>query len=387
MFFLRNMAKMAIQSCILPMAYAFAKLRHPGEKKLYVFADAHHTTMPFSLQAMHDHVKRLGIEPVCHFYDYTHEGAIKSLRHAVSFMNLMAQAKYVFICDTFVPVSSGAKHRDTKVVQLCHYSGPFKRIGYASTDDIPRYYSRSVFKNYDLVTASAPMYVPLLRDAMNQPEGVVQPLGSSRSDLFFSDSWTQNCREEFYRSYPEARGKKILLWTPTFRGKAAKPDALDNRNILRLQESLGKEWMVLIRHHPHDDAMAEDDSCRSNCAIATERLLPVTDLLITDYSTTVLDYLAFDRPFLLYAPDLQEYESTRGFFVDYRSITKNMTTDPDALPELVRRVYLQWQDGDRTDIQRCREIYTAACDGHATERILQYLYTMEEKSVCCQKKS
>ena len=50
----RNMAKMVVQYCILPVAYFFAKLRHRGEKKLYVFADAHHTTLPFSLAAMHD---------------------------------------------------------------------------------------------------------------------------------------------------------------------------------------------------------------------------------------------------------------------------------------------------------------------------------------------
>ena len=377
-FFLRNMAKMAIQNCILPAAYGLAKLRHPGKKQLYVFADAHSTTIPFSLEAMYDHVKSLGIQPVCHFHDYTHGGALQSLRHAVAFMDIMARAKYVFICNTFVPVSSGVKHKDTKVVQLCHYSGPFKRIGYASTDDIPSYYSKNVFKNYDLVTASSDMYVPLLAQAMNQPEGVVQPLGTSRSDVYFNAEWNRHCREAFYEQYPQARGKKILLWTPTFRGKAAKPNALDNQDILGLQDTLGAEWLVLIRHHPHDDAMATDDRYRSNCTIPTERLLPVVDLLITDYSTTVLDYLAYEKPFLLYAQDLEEYGSTRGFFVDYRTITKNMTTDSAQLPEMVRRVYEQWLQGDRTDIDRCREIFVSKCDGHATERILEYLHSMEE---------
>ena len=378
-FILRNFAKMAIQYGILPIAYEIAKLRYRGEKTLYVFADAHHTELPFSLAAMHDYVVSLGIEPVCHFYDYTHEGSLRSVCHSIQFMSILAQAKYVFICDTFVPVSSGRKDRRTKVVQLCHYSGPFKKIGYATTDDIPAYYRGNAFKNYDLVTASSEMYVPLLSKAMRQEAGVVQALGVSRSDVYYNEAWNQKCRDEFYEQFPQARGKKVLLWAPTFRGKAASPDALQNEQLAKLQDKLGEDWLVLIKHHPHDDAVAKDVGCRSNCAIPSERLLPVVDLLITDYSTTVLDYLVFGKPFILYAPDLDTYEKTRGFFVEYRKITRNITTDAVQLDQMVRRVYQEWLDGDREDIERCRRTMTRACDGKATERILAYLHSLDEK--------
>lgn len=376
--FFRNIAKMIIQNDILPIAYTLAKCRHPGEKTLYLFADAHHTRLPFSLAAMYQHVVSLGIEPVCHFYDYTHEGSFRSLLHAIAFMDLYAQAKYVFICDTFLPVSSGRKAADTKVVQLCHYSGPFKKIGYATDDDVPCYYKGNVFKNYDLVTASSEMYVPLLTEAMRQQEGAVKALGVSRSDVFYDAAWIARCKKRFYNQYPEARNKKILLWAPTFRGKAAAPDPLNNAVLSQLQEKLGDEWLVLIKHHPHDDAVASDNCFRSNCSISSEKLLPVVDLLITDYSTTVLDYLAFERPFILYAPDLEEYERTRGFFIDYRSITKNLTTDANSLDTMIRTVYQQWLSGDRDDIHRCRERFASACDGKATERIMAYLHSMED---------
>jgi len=376
-YMLRNVSKMLLQNCILPIAYAIARLRHPGEKTLYVFADAHHTAMPFSLERMYDKIVEMGITPGCHFYDYTHEGSLKSMLHAISFMDIMAQAKYVFICDTFLPVSSGKKTKGTKVVQLCHFSGPFKKIGYATQDDIPSYYQGNVFRNYDLVTASAESYVPLLTRAMRQKDGIVQALGVSRSDVFYDEKWVNRCREEFFSQFPHARGRKILLWSPTFRGKAASPDTLDNEAILSLQEKLGEDWLVLIKHHPHDDAVATDPRFRSNCPILTERILPVVDLFITDYSTTVLDYLAFEKPFLLYAPDLEEYERTRGFFVDYRSITKNLTTDAAALENMVRDVYRQWLEGDREEIRRVRKRFASACDGKSTQRILAYLYSME----------
>ena len=372
-FHIRALMKMAVQNCILPIAGTVAQWRYRGEKDLYVFADAHHTSVPFSLEVMYNHVRSLGIEPVCHFHDYTHEGSVKSLCHAISFMDLLARAKYVFICDTFMPVSSGRKPKDTKIVQLCHFSGPFKKIGYATNDDVPAYYKGNVFKNYSLVAVSSEMYVPLLTDAMRQEPGAVQALGVSRSDVFFDPEWVEECRADFYRQFPHAHGKKVLLWAPTFRGKAANPADLDNESMAQLQEKLGDDWLVLIKHHPHDDATATNDRYRSNCSISSERLLPVVDLLITDYSTVVLDYLAFRKPFILYAPDLEEYEATRGFFLDYRNITKNLTCEATHLDDMVRTVYRQWQEGDTTDIDRCRELLTAACDGHATQRILTWL--------------
>lgn len=371
--FLRDVAKMVIQNCILPTAYFLARLWHRGEKSLYVFADAHHTELPFSLEPMYHYVESLGIQPVCHFHDYTHEGAVKSLVHSIRFMSLYAKAKYVFICDNFLPVSSAHKDPRTKVAQLCHFSGPFKKLGYATSDDIPAYYAGNMFRNYDLVTASSPLYVPILTDAMRQPPGVVQALGVSRSDIYYDADWVATCRKEFFEVYPEAVGKKILLWAPTFRGNAMLPDALRNDPLLELQKALGEEWLVLIKHHPHDDAVATDAACRSNCEIPSHKLLPVVDLLITDYSTTVLDYLAFDRPFVLYAPDLEMYEKTRGFFIDYRDITPNQTTDTAALGRLVQEVYAKWQAGDRTDILRCKERFASACDGQATPRILNHL--------------
>lgn len=376
-FLLRNFSKMVIQNGILPCAYVLVKQRHRDEKTLYVFADAHHTSLPFSLEAMYNHVTAMGITPVCHFYDYTHEGAFKSLIHAISFMDILAQAKYVFICDTFLPVSSGRKDPDTRVVQLCHFSGPFKKIGYATTDDVPAYYKGNVFKNYDLVTVSADMYVPLITDAMRQEKGIVRALGVSRSDVYYDKNWLAQCRQEFYCQFPDAQDKKILLWAPTFRGKASSPDVLDNESFAQLQEKLGDDWMVLIKHHPHDDAVAAQDRYRSNCPIATERLLPVVDLLITDYSTIVLDYLVFDRPFILYAPDVEEYENTRGFFVDYNTITKNMTTDATNLDVMVKEVYQQWLKGDRSEILSCKQRFVQACDGRATERILKYLQDLD----------
>jgi len=221
------------------------------------------------------------------------------------------------------------------------------------------------------------MYVPILSSAMRQKKGVVQPLGTSRSDLYFNKRWVEKCKEEFYQCYPTAKDKKVLLWAPTFRGKAGSPDLLDNQKIVELQDTLGDDWLVLISHHPHVDAMIKNPKYRSNCTISSERLLPVVDMLITDYSTTVLDYLVYERPFILYVPDLEEYKNTRGLYVDYYQLTTNITTDAGQLPEMIRSVYIKWENGENKDIDRFKRLFVSACDGNSTKRIVDYLNNLE----------
>ena len=51
--------------------------------------------------------------------------------------------------------------------------------------------------------------------------------------------------------------------------------------------------------------------------LPTNDMLAVTDVLITDYSSIFIDFLATGRPVLFYAPDIAEYESSRGFYLPF----------------------------------------------------------------------
>lgn len=376
-FRLKQYAKMALQHLLLPSAYAFHRLMcRKIEPDLVVFADAHHNELPFSMQPLYSAVKTMGYNIVLHLHDYSHAGSIAGLRYALSFMKLYARARYVFLCDNFLPAASCRKRRETTLVQLWHSCGLLKKMGYDTADDVPRYYWGNVYKNYDLVTVSAECCVPFLSSGMRQPKGVVQPLGVSRTDVYFDEAWLEQCRAEFYKSYPEARDKKILLWAPTFRGSAASPTTVGAQAIERLQEQLGCDWFVISKVHPHAENafFHKGIGTGSNCAIPCERLLPVTDLLITDYSSVLFDYLLFEKPFVLYCADLDEYRAKRGFYIEYSSLTGYIVTDGARLKDTVAAAYAAYESGESRDaIRKSREYHDGACDGKSTERILRYI--------------
>lgn len=144
--------------------------------------------------------------------------------------------------------------------------------------------------------------------AMKLNKGVVKATGLSRTDLFFDDSYKQKCYELFYKKHPDAIGKKLVLWAPTFRGKANNPFILGKNYIDELQEKLGEEWYVLTKVHPHLDSKNHI----SNTNIPTEELLPIIDILITDYSSVIFDYILLSKPLILFVPDYEEYKQKRG---------------------------------------------------------------------------
>lgn len=366
-FTMKQSMKMLLQNWVLPCVYGFwSRVYGKREKDLIIFADAHHSTRPISMKHIYKALAAKGYQLTDEFYNFAELSRFRAALVSVRFMRLYARAKYVFICDNFLPVSSCKKSGDTKVIQLWHACGLMKKMGYDTTEDIPAGYKGNVYRNYDLVTVSAPCCVEPMAKAMHLPTENLKPLGVSRTDVYFHPDWLKRRREQFYEMYPQAKGKKIVLWAPTFRGNAGDPYQVGMEDIEKLEQQLGDEYFLIRKVHPHLDEKLH----LSNCSIITERLLPITDLLITDYSTVLTEYLFFEKPYVLFAPDLAEYQQKRGFYVEYGSLSPYIVTDAAKLYDTCLAAL---RNPDREWIARQRAYHVASCDGHATERIIQEL--------------
>lgn len=367
MFIVKQILKMILQHVVLPLVYGFWRIVYIGKTpELIIFADAHHETLPYSMKNVHDELVRRGYPVVDEICDYGKVSQLKSFGLAAHFMKVYAQAKVVFICDNFFPVVSCKKSNKTKVVQLWHSCGLLKKMGYDTSEDIPGYYIGNVYKNYDLVTVSAPACEEHLTRAMRQSEGVVKALGVSRTDTYFDQQWIDFCKAQFYEKYPEAFGKKVILWAPTFRGNAGDPYQVGTESILQLEKELGEEYFVIRKVHPHIEAKYQ----LSNCSIPSEQLLPVTDLMITDYSSILFDFLFFQKPYVLFAPDLEEYLDKRGFYVEYDSLSPYVVTQEAKLKQTVVSALEAENEGW---LKKQHDFHISSCDGQVTKRILEYL--------------
>ncbi len=361
---------MAVQNIILPLAYFFYR-SGPITKGLVIFADAHHDKCPVSMECILNRIKSDDDFTILEFYhDFSRCGSIGSLRYSIQFMILYAKAEFVFICDNFLPVSACVKRRGTTVIQLWHACGAFKKFGYDTAGDIPKYYKGNVYKNYDLVTVSSEECIEHFSSAMRLDKSVFKALGVSRTDMYFNEDFIERSKERFYKENPNAKGKKVALWTPTFRGNPANPYTEGSESAARLADELSKsgDWYFITKQHPHIKKSVIENT---ETDIPTEMLFAVADLLITDYSSVIYEYALFKKPILIFAPDLEQYKSQRGFYIDINSLPGEVIIDAESLTlETVEKAVSQF---DESKMQCFIDRYMTACDGKSTDRIIDYI--------------
>lgn len=366
LFTLKQYVKMFIQNRYLPYIYQKA-CKNSVKKGRILFADAHHADLSGNMKPVYQKLENAGYDIHLYCKDVQKMSAVKMIAFMKEFMLDYAQAEYVFITSYFLPVSSCCKRKETTVVQLWHSGGLLKKMGYDTTEDIPKYYKGKPTANYDLVTVSAPCCEVVWEKALHLPCGSAKALGLARTDIYFDRKWNEANKSRFYQRYPEARNKKICVYAPSFEGNAAHPyNRGIESGILNIMKKLEKEWFFIVKVHPHMEKMYS----AYHCDFSTEELFSVTDLLITDYSSVVYDYLIYQRPFLLYAPDLEEYKKQRGFYLEYESLPAPVITSPDALEMAMReQAWLPYV----SDLEKCYQKYMGACDGYATDKILKRL--------------
>ena len=233
-----------------------------------------------------------------------------------------------------------------------------------------------MYRNFDLVCVSSPEVVWAYEEAM-QLKGVgnVKPVGVSRTDVFFQDDYIHAAKQRILEQIPAAADKKIILYAPTFRGRVASAYGPDHFDYEKLYESLGDEYIILIKHHPlvkrlpeipleYRDSFVYDVSH----TMEIEDLICASDICISDYSSLIFEYSLFEKPIILFAYDLDVYFDWRGFYYDYFEMAPGpVLISTEEIIDYITHIDTEF---DREKMHAFREKFMRSCDGHSTERIL-----------------
>lgn len=149
-------------------------------------------------------------------------------------------------------------------------------------------------------------------------EGPILSTGMPRNDIFFDKARIAKVRKEFRSKYNIPEDKFVLLYAPTFRDNGNSYEEIDC-NMLRdtLHEKFGKDVVILYRGH-HFSSSSEQKKFDIDVSdyMDMQDVLAATDMLISDYSSSIWDYSFIGNPCMLYVPDLEEYRAYRGFDKD-----------------------------------------------------------------------
>lgn len=252
------------------------------------------------------------------------------------------------------------------VIMLWHANGAIKRFGWGdpATSARPaadRRRFQAVYDKYTVVATGSPRMGELFAESFRLQPGVVRPLGFLRSDTLIQ--------------HPASPKPAIpVLYAPTYRDDPAAMRAV-------LQSAFGVfarlSEPVLVKLHPAVTA-AVLPPLPENVTVTTtniEELLPKVGTLITDYSSTVFDYLLCRvvPRVVFYCPDITAYAQTPGLQTDFRSgAVGPVCVDATTLYDTMTNSSIAL---DAAALQRVRETWNQYNDGHVADRLLALVAT------------
>lgn len=311
------------------------------------------------------------------------------LFHSLKGIFMQLRAKYVVVCNGISDVNH--KYMGRAVFLNLWHGVPLKKVGY-DDDKVKNWDSKGqkirrkiqqIPLGKEYVVATSEPYAKIYESAFRRPASQIITLGQPRNDFFYDQ---EHLFPKEHQLKKATHGKKIILYTPTHRREGEVPFPLkENFDFSLLNEwCIKHEAVFVIKRHFYHAKEAVDVSKYSHITDITEKsfdiqeLLLNTDLLITDYSSTYIDYLLLDRPIIFYNFDYQEYlESDRGMYYNYEDVTPGYKAEKFyQLMEELDQIF-QGEDLFEKERQQVRDLFFCKeGQGPVGERLLKYMKTL-----------
>lgn len=219
------------------------------------------------------------------------------------------------------------RRADQKYIQTWHSSLRLKMIEKDAESTLPSNYvamAKNDSKQISVLLAGSKKSREIFERAFWY-DGRILNSGTPQCDLFFNnaDYYVRKVRE-FYNI---DKNTKIALYAPTFR-KNNNLDVydLDYDDLAKnLQKKFGGKWVVLLRLHPHlinaNLNLVSNVTVNATSYDDVQELLCAADILVSDYSAIIFDYMCLKRPCFLYIPDYKNYvTSDRKLYFDLNDL-------------------------------------------------------------------
>ncbi len=301
---------------------------------------------------------------------------------------LAARASLI-VLDNFAHIG-GVRQEDLAgkpVLQLWH-GVPLKKIGFPEiaspvnmTPEKARYLEVN-YSGYAGVISSTPWATDLFRQAFRAetfpetgyPRNDILTRPPNKWDLINTDSNLYGLLRRH-----KAAGGKVAVYMPTFRDTGSTflgDQVLD----LRLINAFCKRRNIFFLAKFHPALGVSVDGSMDALAVYDSRLdiyplLPLADVLVTDYSSVYFDFMYTDKPLIFFPYDKDRYLSRdRELFFDYEAMTPgdHVTTQEDLLGALHRTV-IEGRDDHAAARRDLRDRVFGRIDAGASERVCGWI--------------
>lgn len=284
-------------------------------------------------------------------YEYLLQDGLEQKLKTVRFFSLShfyyyLTAKYIISNLNIEPVIP--KRKKQIFLATWHASGAYKNMDFSQTLKASLYKVSARdyrAKKIDKFVSGCQAFTRVYTKTWNVNENKFLNCGLPRNDLFFEAGESLNRKKDEIRArlnLSEEYG--CILFAPTYRGlnnhnhKSFRFD-IDVKALLETCEKrFNKKFILLLKNHVDTDSSnnLKDELVRDVTWYSDmQELLLVSDILITDYSSSIWDFALLEKPGFLYTPDLQDYLKERGFYTPIEKWPFPFAASNEELRELI----------------------------------------------------
>ena len=348
--------KKILSSILLLSTYNISRLYAwlvPIRENRFVFFSMGGNNYGDNVKCMSDYIKSHhdGAEIIWAFSSYYYDRVEcehkKVIYGSFRYYYYVMSSKY-YITNCYAPLMA-IKRKGQVMLQTWHGTA-LKRIGHDGMGgDHSRLVSllrpntyKAAARDFDYFISGSKFMTDIYHRALGYPKEIHE-IGTPRNDIFFQQK--PEIREKVTEWLQVDKNIKMILYTPTFRSDFSftyyDVDLATIKSYFE-RETKGK-YIILVRLHPRMMYKSDD----INNFFGKEKIYNVTlypdiqellyaaDVLVTDYSSTMFDFMYSLKPVILYVPDKEIYN--RGFYFDMNEMPFIIANNNAELPIVLQK--------------------------------------------------
>lgn len=362
---------------VLKIAYRWYHILPVNQHKISFVSDSR-TSISGNFEFIYQELLKRDTKFKISFYLKPSIKAKKSWREVFTLAKAFATSRYILLDDFYPTIYPLTIRHNADLIQVWHAVGAFKTFGYSRVGmpGGPKLDSLN-HRNYTKALVSSKHVADKYAEGFGIPEKNIVTTGIPRTDVFFDQEYQTKIRQKLQEELPYIKGKKVILFAPTFRGNGQQSAyyPFEDINFNKLYKTLHKDYVFLLKIHPfvqnqpnipykYADFFHDVSDFRE-----INDLLMVANELITDYSSVCFEYALLKRPMIFFAPDLTDYMQKRSFYFDYLDFIPGSLAE--TTDELIAQI--QHESIDKQKLDSFVDYFFDQPDGHASKRFVDNL--------------
>lgn len=221
-----------------------------------------------------------------------------------------------------------AKRKNQIYIQTWHGGLALKKIEYDAYDKLSDYYKKVMDndnKMIDYMVSNSDFCTNMYRNGFKYNGNIIE-CGTPRNDILVNEEKIKMVKKYMKKIF-NLTNEKVLLYVPTFRNNYEQnPYDIDFDLLKNNLESITNEkWKIFIRLHPRINNPEKYIKSINKYENVTkyndiQELICLSDLVITDYSSTMFEAMIANKKVIIYANDIEKYNDDRGMYFNLNDL-------------------------------------------------------------------